>query len=57
MNIRTSVTGIGTTAQQRAAVLIALAIAKRETELVPGLARRPSTGGTTAATSSSQGGK
>jgi hypothetical protein len=57
MNIRTSVTGIGASAPQRAAALIALAIAKRQTELAADLVRRPSVDGTAAATKASQGGK
>ncbi len=57
MNGSTTVTGIGESAPQRAAALIALAIAKREAELGSVPPRTSSTGGTTAANVPSQGGK
>ncbi len=48
MNIHTTVTGIGSSAGERAAALIAIAIAKRQAELNPGLARTATAGGITA---------
>jgi hypothetical protein len=57
MNVTTTVTGIGDTAQERAAVLIALAIARRGAELGVAPPRRPSVGGPAAATPLSSGGK
>ncbi len=57
MNIYTNVTGIGSSARERAAALIALAMARQQAKLGTMLARTASAGGITAAKPPSRGGK